>query len=123
MPVQRCQSDGKPGYKWGASGHCYTYTAGNKESREEARHKAEQQGAAIQLHQQEEEQAAKQAEVLPLDELDELDRKARLRSLKITTEAVSAVTDNADGLARLKAVTDEEWAAAVAADEGEEGSA
>lgn len=23
MPLQECQRDGKPGFKWGESGHCY----------------------------------------------------------------------------------------------------
>jgi hypothetical protein len=35
-----CRSNGKPGYKWGESGKCYTYTPGNKQSREAARKKA-----------------------------------------------------------------------------------
>lgn len=47
MPVQRGTSNGKPCYKWGNSGKCYTYTAGNEESRKRAKQKAEAQGRAV----------------------------------------------------------------------------
>ena len=47
MPVQRCQLDGKPGYKWGKQGKCYTYTAGDAASRGRAKQKATKQGLAI----------------------------------------------------------------------------
>jgi len=47
MPVQRCTKNGKPGYRYGATGKCYTYKPGDKESRERARKKAIQQGLAI----------------------------------------------------------------------------
>jgi len=46
MPVRRCQSDGKPGFKWGDSGKCYTYTEGDQASRDRARAAAERQGRA-----------------------------------------------------------------------------
>lgn len=48
MPVQQCQSDNKPGFKWGPQGKCYTYTAGDEASRERARGLAEEQGRAIE---------------------------------------------------------------------------
>lgn len=41
MPLKRCQSDGKPGYKWGDSGKCYTGDG--------AREKAIKQGRAIEI--------------------------------------------------------------------------
>ena len=47
MPVQRCRRNGKPGYRWGKSGKCYTYTPGSKRGREMARALAARQGAAI----------------------------------------------------------------------------
>lgn len=47
MPVKSCRSGGKPGLKWGDSGKCYTYTAGNTQSRVAARKRAEKQGRAI----------------------------------------------------------------------------
>jgi len=47
MPVQRCQKNGKPGYRWGTEGKCYTYTPNNKASRERAKNKAAEQGQAI----------------------------------------------------------------------------
>lgn len=48
MPVKTCQSDGKPGFKWGDAGKCYTYTAGNDASRKRAKEKAIRQGLAIE---------------------------------------------------------------------------
>lgn len=51
MPVQRCMLDGKPGYRWGEHGRCYTYTPGNARSQMRARLKAEAQGAAIYAQQ------------------------------------------------------------------------
>lgn len=47
MPVQHCQKDGKPGYRWGEQGFCYTYAPGDRKGQTEARLKAETQGAAI----------------------------------------------------------------------------
>lgn len=47
MPVKKCRKNGKPGYKWGDEGKCYTYTPGNKKSRERAEERAEEQGRAI----------------------------------------------------------------------------
>jgi hypothetical protein len=51
MPVRRCYQGGKPGYQYGKSGKCYTYTAGNESSREAAKAKANKQGAAIRSSQ------------------------------------------------------------------------
>lgn len=48
MPVQTCSLDGKPGYKWGNSGKCYTYAAGDENARKQAKRKAYIQGAAIE---------------------------------------------------------------------------
>lgn len=39
MPIKRCESDGKPGYKWGDAGKCYTG--------KDAKAKAIAQGVAI----------------------------------------------------------------------------
>jgi len=50
MPVQSCRSEGKPGYRWGESGKCYTYTPGDDASRERAKDKAARQGRAIQVN-------------------------------------------------------------------------
>ena len=47
MPVQVCQADGKPGYRWGERGKCYTYTPGNRRRKAAARLKAEMQGKAV----------------------------------------------------------------------------
>lgn len=47
MPVQDCKADGKPGYRWGEAGKCYTYTPDDEASRKEAKRKAHLQGAAI----------------------------------------------------------------------------
>ena len=56
-------------------------------------------------------------EVLTPEELNDQDAKARRKSLKSTTAAVTSVLDNTDGLERLRAISDEEWAEAVAGDE------
>jgi hypothetical protein len=50
MPVKRCRSNGRPGYKWGDSGKCYTYTPGNKRSRAAAKAKAAKQGKAVKAN-------------------------------------------------------------------------
>ncbi len=47
MPLQRCETDGRPGWKWGDAGTCYPYTAGDEESEAEARRKAMAQAAAM----------------------------------------------------------------------------
>jgi hypothetical protein len=47
IPVHECTKDGKPGYKYGEAGHCYTYTTGDEESRKHAKQKAYMQAAAI----------------------------------------------------------------------------
>jgi hypothetical protein len=49
MPVERCWSNGKPGFRWGKEGKCYTYTPNNADSRWRAKDKAAQQGRAIQV--------------------------------------------------------------------------
>jgi HK97 family phage prohead protease len=46
MPLNRCQDDDKPGWKWG-DGKCYTYTAGDESSEMAARKKAMAQAAAM----------------------------------------------------------------------------
>jgi hypothetical protein len=51
MPIRECRLNGKPGYKYGESGKCYTYTPGNTQSRVAARQKAEKQAAAIKASQ------------------------------------------------------------------------
>ena len=47
MPVQRCTLNGKPGFRWGKSGKCYTYDPGSETSKNRAKKKAILQGAAI----------------------------------------------------------------------------
>jgi len=47
MPVQQCQVNGKPGYKWGQKGACYTYTKSNPASQAAAMAKARRQGRAV----------------------------------------------------------------------------
>lgn len=51
MPVQRYVLDGRPGFKWGERGTCYTYAPNNDAGREHAREKAEQQGHAVKAAQ------------------------------------------------------------------------
>jgi hypothetical protein len=45
-PVQECQENNKPGYKWGTQGKCYIYTKDNMKSKNEAKRKAIVQGIA-----------------------------------------------------------------------------
>jgi len=42
MPVQSCQKDGKSGFRYGPTGHCYTYTT--ERGRLQAIEKAKKQG-------------------------------------------------------------------------------
>ena len=50
MPIMYCEVNGKPGYKYGDSGACYTYEPGNARSQADARMKAEAQMAAIKAN-------------------------------------------------------------------------
>lgn len=47
MPLNRCETDGSPGWKWGDAGKCYTYAAGDEASEKAAREKAMKQAAAM----------------------------------------------------------------------------
>ena len=48
MPIHRATKDGKPALQYGTHGAKYTYTAGNKTSREVAKQKCIKQALAIQ---------------------------------------------------------------------------
>lgn len=52
MPIQSCQSGGRPGFKAGPTGKCYTYTVDNEASRQRAISKAKAQLKAIKTSQQ-----------------------------------------------------------------------
>lgn len=47
MPVESCSNNGKPGFKWGESGHCYVYNPKNSSSMRNAKKNAIRQGLAI----------------------------------------------------------------------------
>jgi hypothetical protein len=47
MPMINCELNGKPGFKWGQKGECYTYTPGEAGSKASAREKATAQGIVI----------------------------------------------------------------------------
>lgn len=47
MPLNKCQINNQPGWKWGQKGKCYEYTPGDEESIKEAKKKAISQGVAI----------------------------------------------------------------------------
>ena len=47
MPVKECQSENKPGLKWGDQGKCYTYTPNDEGSRIRAKKSAILQSLAI----------------------------------------------------------------------------
>lgn len=46
MPVTSCDSNGRPGYKFGNGGFCYTYEVGNESSKKRAKAKAKLQEIA-----------------------------------------------------------------------------
>ncbi|CAB4135780.1 hypothetical protein UFOVP573_142 [uncultured Caudovirales phage] len=50
MPIRSCSDGDKPGYKWGDSGKCYLYTAGDEKSMDAAKIKAQMQGVAAQAN-------------------------------------------------------------------------
>ena len=50
MPINSCSNNGKPGYKWGEQGMCYTYAEGNDQSMKQAKNKARLQGIAARLN-------------------------------------------------------------------------
>lgn len=47
MPLQHCRKENSPGWRWGDSGACYIYQAGDKKSESAAKLKAIKQGIAI----------------------------------------------------------------------------
>lgn len=47
MPVRRTTKNGKPAYKYGASGKAYTYTPNDPRSRAAAKGRAKRQAQAI----------------------------------------------------------------------------
>ena len=51
MPLKKCYFKGKPGWKWGDRGKCYTYKKGDKASEKLARKKALNQAIAIMVSQ------------------------------------------------------------------------
>jgi hypothetical protein len=60
MPVTPCQQDGKPGYRWGQGGRCFTYDAKDEAAKDAAKKKALQQGVAISYSQK---RAGKQPDI------------------------------------------------------------
>ena len=47
MPVKSCTEGKMPGWKWGDSGKCHTYPAGDEKASGKAKQKAYLQGAAV----------------------------------------------------------------------------
>jgi len=50
MPLKKCTSGGKPGWKWGDNGKCYTYNEGDARSEKNAKRRAIRQGKAIKVN-------------------------------------------------------------------------
>lgn len=48
MPVEACEKDGNPGYRYGKNGKCYTYKRGDLASEKAAHDQAVAQGRAIE---------------------------------------------------------------------------
>lgn len=47
MPVKECSENGRPGFKWGDEGKCYTYPPNNEGAKSKAKKSAILQGIAI----------------------------------------------------------------------------
>lgn len=47
MPLQRCEEEGRPGWKWGEAGKCFTYAPGSAAAEKLARQRAMAQAVAI----------------------------------------------------------------------------
>jgi hypothetical protein len=54
MPIQNCRSGGRPGFKAGPTGKCFTYNKNSVQSRAKARARAEAQLRAIKASQSQE---------------------------------------------------------------------
>ena len=52
MPVKECQSENKPGFKYGDSGKCYTYDPKNVGQKNNAKKSAITQGISIIISQE-----------------------------------------------------------------------
>lgn len=50
MPIDFCSENGKPGFRWGSKGTCYTFTPGDKEGAKKAKNNASIQGVAARLN-------------------------------------------------------------------------
>jgi len=48
MPLQRCQKNGRPAFRWGKTGKCYAYRESDPASRRAARERALRQARAIE---------------------------------------------------------------------------
>ena len=46
MPIQHCEINGSPGFKFGKKGACYVYDPSSDKSRKDAKRKAQKQGAS-----------------------------------------------------------------------------
>lgn len=53
MPIERCSVEGKPGFRWGKKGKCYTYKSGDADSRQKALVEASRQGRTIEANSKE----------------------------------------------------------------------
>jgi len=56
-------------------------------------------------------------EPIDYDELDRTDELERERTRALAQEKIAVVMDNTDGLARIEAITDDEWNKAQAMDD------
>lgn len=63
---------------------------------------------------------ATDTEPIDYDELDRTDELERERTRALAQEKIAVVMDNTDGLARLEAITDDEWNKAQAEDDAVE---
>lgn len=102
MPLTRCEHEGQPGWRWGETGKCYTYTPEDPESEQRAKASALRQGRAILARREvRRDRLARHGPDVPGSVIRDLDalykaRANRLRALlrRIARERLGVRTDS-----------------------------
>ena len=97
MPVKSCQVSGRPGFKWGDSGRCYTYEPGDESSRQRARQRATNQGLAAtggDLEYKDMDDTQKTISEFPKATQTSLRRKAEEHNEKVGSDSKRRTTPN-----------------------------
>jgi len=91
VPVLRCEIDGKPGFKWGQQGKCYTYTSGDTSGSKRARQKAILQGIAIGDYEED-----------PVEAREQVDKPTAAQRRDLPAPAFAAIFYDGDEFLRSK---------------------